>query len=170
MTRLVRMLKIVKERNKLVKYLSELLKIGVGFERLLFFVLLFFVFCHIVACLWIFSARFNGNHNDPNFCIEEAGTWICQGDFNSLPDWKLYFTAIYFIMSTITTVGYGDIAANNSAEDIICIIIMIVGVLTFSFATGSLQGIMRNYDQTEAILKEKIAKLNEIHSKYNLNS
>lgn len=52
MTRLVRMLKIVKERNKLVKYLNEILKIGVGFERLLFFILIFFCVCHIVACLW----------------------------------------------------------------------------------------------------------------------
>lgn len=57
MTRLVRMLKIVKERNKLVKYLSEILKIGVGFERLLFFVLLFLITCHIIACLWIFAGR-----------------------------------------------------------------------------------------------------------------
>ena len=46
------MLKIVKERNKLVKYLNEVLKIGVGFERLLFFVLIFFVLCHIVTCFW----------------------------------------------------------------------------------------------------------------------
>ena len=52
MTRLVRMLKIVKERNKLVKYLNEILKIGIGFERLLFFILIFLVLCHIVACLW----------------------------------------------------------------------------------------------------------------------
>ena len=51
-SRLVRMLKIVKERNKLVKYLNEVLKIGVGFERLLFFVLIFFVLCHIVTCFW----------------------------------------------------------------------------------------------------------------------
>ena len=49
---MVRMLKIVKERNKLVKYLNEVLKIGVGFERLLFFILIFFVMCHIVACFW----------------------------------------------------------------------------------------------------------------------
>ena len=52
MTRLVRMLKIVKERNKLVKYLNEILKIGIGFERLIFFILMFVTLCHIVACLW----------------------------------------------------------------------------------------------------------------------
>lgn len=64
MTRLVRMLKIVKERNKLVKYMGEVLKIGVGFERLLFFLLLFGIICHIVACLWIFTARIQGDPGD----------------------------------------------------------------------------------------------------------
>jgi hypothetical protein len=52
MTRLVRILRIVKDRNKLVKYLNEILKIGIGFERLVFFILIFLVLCHIVCCLW----------------------------------------------------------------------------------------------------------------------
>ena len=53
MTRLVRMLKIVKERSKLTKYLSDILKIGAGFERLLFFVLLSLVVVHCIACVWV---------------------------------------------------------------------------------------------------------------------
>ena len=67
MTRLVRMLKIMKERNKLVKYLGEILRIGVGFERLLFFILIFFILCHIAACFWVLTARFD----EENF-----ETWI----------------------------------------------------------------------------------------------
>jgi hypothetical protein len=52
MARMVRLLKIVKDRNKLIKYLDEILKIGVGFERLMFMMLIFLVFQHIAACLW----------------------------------------------------------------------------------------------------------------------
>ena len=51
----MKMLKIVKEKSKLVKFLNEKLRIGVGFERLLFFILLFTILCHIVACLWYFE-------------------------------------------------------------------------------------------------------------------
>jgi len=72
MTRLVRMLKIVKERNKLVKYLSEILKIGVGFERLLFFILLFLIACHIIACLWIFAGKARlGSQTLSEFCKDD---------------------------------------------------------------------------------------------------
>ena len=56
LTRLLRVLKIIKERSKLVKYVQEILKIGAGFERLFFFTLMFFLVCHIVACLWVFVA------------------------------------------------------------------------------------------------------------------
>ena len=47
-TRLVRMMKIINERNKLVNYFSDILKIGVGFERFLFFALIFFCVIHLV--------------------------------------------------------------------------------------------------------------------------
>ena len=50
--RLIKVLKVVKEKSKLVKFLKEKLKIGVGLERLFFFVTLFTILCHIVACLW----------------------------------------------------------------------------------------------------------------------
>lgn len=52
MTRMVRLLKIVQVRNKFVKNLSEILQIGIGFERLMFLALLFFVLQHVSACLW----------------------------------------------------------------------------------------------------------------------
>jgi len=48
------------------------------------------------------------------------------------------------------------------SEKILSIILMIVGVISFSFATGSLSSIIANYDQYEAVLQEKIATLNAI--------
>ena len=54
-TRLLRILKIFKESNKMFKYMENYLNIGVGFQRLLGFVLSFFMIIHIVACLWILT-------------------------------------------------------------------------------------------------------------------
>ena len=76
----MKMLKIVKEKSKIGKFLNEKLRIGVGFERLLFFVLLFTILCHIVACLWyalsfsllcfrVFSARLDDFNPD---------TWVVR--------------------------------------------------------------------------------------------
>lgn len=66
------------------------------------------------------------------------------------------------------TVGFGDIHAYNVAEQVICIFLMLIGVISFSFATGSLSSIISNYDSSQAKLKEKIAILNEIKSEYKI--
>jgi voltage-gated potassium channel Kch len=65
----------------------------------------------------------------------------------------LYITAYYFTVTTIMTVGYGDISAQRSVERIICIILMTVGVVSFSFATGSISSIIAKHDSAEAKLK-----------------
>ena len=66
MTRLLRILKIVKQRSQLLKYLNEILKIGLGFERLIFFILIFMIMCHILTCLWVMAAQF----------IEDETSWL----------------------------------------------------------------------------------------------
>jgi hypothetical protein len=58
LTRLLRVLKIMKDKTKLMKAFSDLLKIGLGFERLFFFLVLSLVLMHISACLWIILPQF----------------------------------------------------------------------------------------------------------------
>lgn len=57
MLRLFRMLKIVKERHKIAKYLNEILKIKMGLERIFFFAMVCGLLCHIVACFWVMLAQ-----------------------------------------------------------------------------------------------------------------
>ena len=45
---------------------------------------------------------------------------------------------------------------------------MILGVTSFSFVTGSLSSIVSSYDAKETELSEQFAKLNRVHSVYNL--
>jgi voltage-gated potassium channel Kch len=55
-------------------------------------------------------------------------------------------TAFYFTVTTITTVGYGDMSASTFLEQIICIFIMIAGVIGFSLASGALTNYISNQD------------------------
>lgn len=77
-------------------------------------------------------------------------------------------TAFYFSVTTIVTVGYGDITSVSSGEKIVNVFFMIIGVIAFSYATGSLSSIISSYDSTEARLKEKIGTLNSISAEYNI--
>lgn len=49
---------------------------------------------------------------------------------------------MYFIVTTVLTVGYGDITAVNMAEKCFCVLMMLVGVFSFSYSTGTLSAII----------------------------
>ena len=66
------------------------------------------------------------------------------------------------------TVGYGDITPTNMGERLISIVLMIIGIVSFSFASGSLSSIMSNYDTSQAKLKEKLGVLNQIRIQYDI--
>jgi len=52
LVRIIRLLKIANFRNKIVRDITEKLKIGVGIERLMFLLVSFLIFIHILACVW----------------------------------------------------------------------------------------------------------------------
>lgn len=59
---------------------------------------------------------------------------------------ELYLTSMYFTIETISTVGYGDVDITTPIEKIFCIVTMIIGVVAFTFASGSLASILQNAD------------------------
>ena len=86
-----------------------------------------------------------------------------------MPEVELYITAFYFTVTTLVTVGYGDIAPDSVEEKILCILLMLLGVISFSFTTGALASIITSHDSKEAIISEKIATLNEIQLDYDVD-
>ena len=58
----------------------------------------------------------------------------------------LYVASIYYTVTTITTVGYGDLSAQNTLERIFSVFTMITGVIAFSYATGSLASLIFDND------------------------
>jgi hypothetical protein len=71
-------------------------------------------------------------------------------------------------MTTITTVGYGDISGHSMTERVVCIFLHLIGVLSYSFASGSLTSILTNYDQINEKNQKKIEILNRLFRENNL--
>ena len=158
LTRLLRILKIMKDKSSLIKYLNDILKIGLGFERLFFFILMFLILCHLVSCFFIIIPQI---YDD-----ELAGTWMEPYKTGNYTNSQFYTVSFYWTIQTITTVGYGDISMNNISEKCFATFLMIIGVFAFSFANGSLASIIQNYDHANAAYQDKLTMLNKIQKDY----
>ena len=163
--RLVRMLKIMKvmkNKNHVVKKLNKLMDLDLGCERLFFIFLIILMINHISACLWIILATMLTD-DDTNY----AGTWLEPFYAGGMKEAEeLYMVSFYWATTTITTVGYGDISGTNNAERVFCAIIMLFGVIAFSFANGSLTSIIQNVDTSNAKYEQQVTMLNEIYKEY----
>ena len=93
---------------------------------------------------------------------------MAAGEYFGLSPYEQYLTSFYFTITTITTVGYGDITISTWSEKIFCTIMMIMGVMTFSFASGSLASIIQSIDNQNATYKNQLTVLNKIFKDYSL--
>lgn len=131
--------------------------------RLLVFLILIVFVCHVLACLWVLAASANPEHNWILSYEEKTGTAETTQKYS-----EIYMMSFYFITTTVTTVGYGDIVPVNRVEQVFCIFVLFIGVGTFSFAAGSLTSIITNYDSSQAVLKSKMQTIENLRKQYKI--
>jgi Ion channel len=88
-----------------------------------------------------------------------------MGDLSS---GELYLACFYYTTVTVTTIGYGDITVATPAEQFFAIILLIIGVIGFSFAIGSLSSVLSSLDAKAGKLQEKMETLDNIREEYRL--
>jgi hypothetical protein len=58
------------------------------------------------------------------------------------PPRELYIAGVYFVVTTLVTVGYGDLTAKSEVERGVCCLFMVIGVLSYSYMTGLLTSLI----------------------------
>ena len=129
-----------------------------------FFTLLMLIMCHVTASLWIMLSQFD----ERNWLKLRIQDYVESGEDIDIEKDKVkqYFIALYFVIQTISTVGYGDVNPQNTKERIFVIGLMIVGVLAFSFISGQLSSILLSYDQQVQKNLESNMRLSKIFNNF----
>lgn len=125
---------------------------------------------HFVACIFFMIANFNQHSQAPG----EQSNWAndqglllheptCPGDpVGSERVADQYVTALYFAMATLTTVGYGDVTANQDSiyEISFATLILIVGTAIYTLVIALLEDIVSQLDVTSSLHKMRMDKVN----------
>ncbi|KAH0795710.1 cation channel family protein [Histomonas meleagridis] len=101
---------------KLIQYST--LYNGPIFNLFPYFTLYVFI-VHAFACIYYLLATHTSSPT----------SWISGFLDQGFSNFQLYVTSLYFVVTTILTIGYGDIHPTNTNEYVVAIIIQIVGVV-----------------------------------------
>ena len=143
--------------KEIYKYLDKFL-FFYEWKGLLFSILVVFSSLHLCTCFFIFIGR------------NEFQGWIIQNNLQDKTFADLYIASLYYQMTTLTTVGYGDISANVGPEKFYGIFILIVGTCAYSWILTYISNYIKKNNEKFLDFEEKIKVLNEIKMEYsNLN-
>lgn len=108
---------------------------------------------HIAACVWYFFARITDFEFD---------CWVVRAGLLDKDEVAQYIGAFYWAVTTMVTVGYGDITPKTNVEIIVCLFWMIIGIGFYTFTIGSLSTFLMSIDTRESILTAKIGAVQEL--------
>lgn len=99
-------------------------------------------------------------------------TWISnfriQSEDNSLV--SEYITSLYWSVTTMVTVGYGDIIPVTPHERIVSIVSMLGACCVFAYIMNSIGGIINSFNNRQTVLRQKIQAVNKYLDMKNIDN
>ncbi|MEE3234552.1 MAG: ion transporter [Candidatus Latescibacterota bacterium] len=103
-------------------------------RMLIFFILLVFA-VHWMACGWVKLGGINTNFDTAT----------------------IYLKSIYWVITTMTTVGYGDITPTSNIQLMYAMFVMILGVGTYGYIIANIANLLGNIDTARIDFSRKMA-------------
>ena len=151
--KLFKILKCISRTNIVTNYILNELNSYTFFENwsfLIFNSCFFLLLLHLTACIHIFISC----TAYPNWIV------LKNLNFSSFP--TIYLSSIYFLLTTVTSVGYGDIIGSTFTEFCFQIVILLVGIIAYSWLISSISNYVKEKNKQNEIFLQKISMLNEI--------
>lgn len=159
LTRIFKFVKNYRNHQKIERVLEAICGKG-SVIRLVAFFLMVTICVHLMSCLWFFVARLEGLGPQ---------TWVSLRGLRDSSTVDLYIASLFWTITTLSTVGYGDIVPGTSVERMLAIAWMLFGVCFFSFTIGSLSTMLNSIDTKEMVLTNKLAAIDEFASEAKLD-
>jgi voltage-gated potassium channel len=133
---LLRLLKLMRIVQQLRRWRQRVMQ-NIHLLRLISFVFWLGLIAHWLACGWL----------------------ALRGMPTDMDNWSAYLRALYWCITTLTTVGYGDITPTSNAQTVYAMVVMILGVGVYGYVIGNAASLLANLDRARALYLANMERL-----------
>ncbi|XP_032058422.1 potassium voltage-gated channel subfamily H member 4 [Aythya fuligula] len=158
--RLLRLLRLLQKLERYSQYSAMVLTLLTSMFALL---------AHWMACVWYVIGRTEMESNDPLTWdigwLHELGKRLEAPYINSSvggPSIRsAYIASLYFTLSSLTSVGFGNVCANTDAEKIFSICTMLIGALMHAVVFGNVTAIIQRMYSRRSLYHTRMKDLKD---------
>ncbi|KAM4534523.1 potassium voltage-gated channel subfamily H member 4a [Fundulus diaphanus] len=165
--RLLRLLRLLQKLDRYSQYSAMVLTLLMSVFALL---------AHWMACIWYVIGRKEIESSDPVTWdigwLQELGKRLETPYINgtmggpSIP--SAYIASLYFTLSSLTSVGFGNVCANTDAEKIFSICIMLIGALMHAVVFGNVTAIIQRMYSRRSLYHTRMKDLKDFNRVHRL--
>jgi len=144
--RLLRLLRLLKV-GEYIAALEIKFDVNLTFLRIVQMLCSILFLAHMLGCFWFYLAVLVGLDQD------ETPTWVAVyagGSGLDAPPHIQYLYSVYWALTTLTTVGYGDITPQNNLERMYSCLALLTGSLVFATMLASVNSLVAGLDRQGA--------------------
>jgi hypothetical protein len=138
--------------------LKKVFHINLYLKTMIGYIVKFMCLIYLATCFWCYL----GYRDDIN------GTWITYYNLTDSYNGTIFVSALYFVMTTMFTIGYGDITAKSSQETLYVCFLMTLGSLIWSFLLTAFSQFFITHEEKKKVLNERIVILDNLKTQYQL--
>ncbi len=136
LSNLLRIAKLFRIR-KTISRIRNSKRLNPSFIRMGLLIFWILIAAHLISCSWM----------------------EITGNPDGLDNTSRYIRSFYWTVTTLTTIGYGDITPSSNLETIFVVIIELIGAGMYGFIIGNIANIIANIDIAKSQYQEKMEKV-----------
>ncbi|KAG7379157.1 hypothetical protein PHYPSEUDO_008933 [Phytophthora pseudosyringae] len=152
--RLIRLLRLLRI-SRIIRRIQNAIFIRSTLSSLMKYCLMVIFINHWFSCT--FHAIGSSN-------IEHSWIRVQELEEPKANKWDRYVAALYVSVQTLSTIGFGDVAAQSANERLFCVFAMIVGGGIFAYGITNIVELVSSLTIQETVFRQKLDEVNEYMS------
>ena len=158
--RLIRLMRLLKI-GQYVDSIEESYDINLRVLRLVGVVAKVLFVSHLLGCFWFYVGSAEPEDEGSGTAEQSWLSVYDDGSALSAPVDRQYLYSVYWALTTLTTVGYGDITAQNDSERAYTMFALLVSAIIFAYLMGDVGALIASLDRQKAMIDDRMDSVKE---------